>query len=264
MSDQTTIIPRIVLELFQVAVESPLHPGESEVEGMDLKMRAGEFWVISGVSNNAKSSILPTLAGLQKPLSGLSLLLGQNFQELSDQEMIVERRRIGTVFQGGGKMLKGLTVWENISLPIQYHLELSWADAAPKGMQIIEKAGLKAFASRLPSDFPASWQQRVGLARALALEPEIVLIDRPLGTLEFRHWNWWLKFLTRLQHGEIWGKTCSVIVTTDDPAPWADYATHFAAVEGKAFRVFATKQEALKSPQALADEISPEDFMGDF
>jgi ABC-type transporter Mla maintaining outer membrane lipid asymmetry ATPase subunit MlaF len=262
----TIHIHETALELFSVSIANVMDNSFADIEQVNWKVQRHEFWAVGGFSSNVKSAFLPTIASLQKPESGMVLSFGQNLFDLTDRELVEARRRIGTIFPRGGRMFNDMTVLENISLPIRYHHNLDLEETLQIAGEIVEKTGLKTFAQKSPGTLNQSWQERVSLARAIALKPDILLIDRPLAWLEFRHWKWWFHFLKRMVSGEVWNSEhrCTVVVTTDDLQPWAEHATHFARVENKSWKVLSGSGEISALQPAESDEISPDDLLAGY
>ncbi|MBK7338460.1 MAG: ATP-binding cassette domain-containing protein [Saprospirales bacterium] len=132
------------------------------------------------------------------------------------------RLKLGVVFDGG-QLLSGMSVAENIALPLRYHRELSPDELAARVNDLLKQMDLATMADRTPGQIGRAWQQRAGLARAMALQPEVLLLDSPLTGLDVRHANWWLGFLDQLSHGHRWmnGRPMTLVVTADDFRPGA-------------------------------------------
>jgi ABC-type transporter Mla maintaining outer membrane lipid asymmetry ATPase subunit MlaF len=156
-----------------------------------------------------------------------------------------ERLRLGLVFDGG-QLLNHLTVAENIALPLRYHQNLDKAGAAEQVRRVLELTDLAPWADSTPGAIGRNWQKRAGLARALMLNPEVLLIDNPLGGLDMRHRWWWLELLERLSKGCEWtgGRPMTLVVTADDLRPWRKRARQFAMLKGKQFLVLGTWEQA--------------------
>jgi len=130
-------------------------------------------------------------------------------------------------------------VAENIALPLRYHHNLSRVGAAAAVSELLEGTELAPWAESTPGALRRSWQKRAGLARALALKPEVLLVDNPLTGLDPRHVNWWLGFLDQLSKGHslMQGRPVTLVVTTDDFRPWKGHARQFAILRNRGFVV---------------------------
>ena len=102
---------------------------------------------------------------------------------------------------------------------------------------ILEATGLSPWAGRLPGTMGRAWQKRAGLARALVLQPEVLLLDNPLGGLDSRHRQWWLETLGQLSAGRGWceGRPMTLVVAAEDLRPWRNRAAHFAILQKRRF-----------------------------
>ena len=158
--------------------------GENQVralDGVDLKVQAGEFLAIVGTSGSGKSTLLHMLGGLDRPTGGRVEVEGRDIFSMKDEALtIFRRRKIGFVFQAYN-LVSVLSVWENIVLPIQLD-----GRGPDKGYtnQIIETLGLGSKLQNLPNNLSGGQQQRVAIARALAAKPAIILADEPTGNLD--------------------------------------------------------------------------------
>ena len=160
--------------------------GENQVralDGVDLKVQAGEFLAIVGTSGSGKSTLLHMLGGLDRPTGGRVEVEGRDIFSMKDEALtIFRRRKIGFVFQAYN-LVSVLSVWENIVLPIQ--LDGGRPDE-PYVRQVIELLGLEQKLDSLPNQLSGGQQQRVAIARALATKPAILLADEPTGNLDSR------------------------------------------------------------------------------
>ena len=153
-----------------------------------------------------------------------------------EEERLRQRLRLGLVFDGG-RLLNHLTISENVSLPLRYHRNLSRSDAETEVRRMLELTELTPWADSTPGAIGRSWQKRAGLARALMLKPEVLLLDNPLDGLDLQHRAWWLRFLDRLSQGHEWfeGRAVTLVVATDDLRPWRNRARLFAVLGDKRF-----------------------------
>jgi len=155
---------------------------------------------------------------------------------LFDDPATDRRLKVGLVF-GGGRLLHSLTLGENVTLPMRYHQDLDEDAAMERVAAILEATALTPLIGRMPGTLARHWHQRAGLARALAVGPEVLLLDDPLFGLDSLHIHWWVRFLDDLRHGR--HRFCpggvTLVLTCDNFAPWWALATHAAVLEGGRF-----------------------------
>jgi len=159
--------------------------GEQVVhDGLDLDVLRGEVLGIVGGSGSGKSVLLKTLVGLQRPFAGQVRVLGQDLWSLGDVARHRLERRWGILFQDGA-LFSSLTVAQNVEVPLREHLRLPAQLAHQISALKIGLVGLPADAGpKLPEELSGGMRKRAGLARALALDPEIVFLDEPTAGLD--------------------------------------------------------------------------------
>ena len=221
------------IEMVDVAVGALQPPGGLVVEHVNWSVDAGDFWVIGGLQGAGKSDFLFTTGGLMPPLEGSYRMFGETMP-IFEESRLRTRLRLGLVFDSG-QLLSRLTASENVALPLMYHRNLSLAQAQPLVQNLLAALDLVPWGESLPGGLGWNWQKRVGLARALSLQPEILLIDDPLAGLDLRHGNWWLGFLEQLSKGHplMDGRPMTLVVTTSDLRPWQGLARQFAILQAQ-------------------------------
>ncbi len=153
-------------------------------DGLDLDVYRGEVLGIVGGSGTGKSVLLRTIVGLNRPKAGTIEVFGQDVLTISDKARREVEKRWGVLFQDGA-LFSSLTVLENIEAPMREHLKLSPAMMRALGNLKVRLVGLPGFAGgKYPSELSGGMRKRAGLARALALEPEIVFLDEPTAGLD--------------------------------------------------------------------------------
>jgi len=148
------------------------------LDGINLSIKKGETFVIMGGSGCGKSTLLRHLIGSEKPDNGEIFINEKNITAMPQKELDELRKKIGILYQSGA-LLNSLTVGENIALPLVEHTKL-----APDIIEIIikmklELVGLTGFENLKPAELSGGMKKRVGLARAIAMDPEIVFYDEP-------------------------------------------------------------------------------------
>ncbi len=153
-------------------------------DGLDLDVNRGEILAIVGGSGQGKSVLMRVITGLIKPDAGEVEVFGRNVKELSDEERIEMEVRWGMLFQEGA-LFSSLTVLQNIQVPMREHLELPPAIMDDLAFLKLTMVGLPPVAAhKYPSELSGGMKKRAGLARALALDPEIVFLDEPTAGLD--------------------------------------------------------------------------------
>lgn len=159
--------------------------GEAVIhENLDLDVRRGEIIGVVGGSGTGKSVLMRTILGLKKPASGSIRVFGVDMLTADRDAILTVEKRWGVLFQGGA-LFSSLTVAQNVMAPIQEHLKLPRSLAVDIAAMKISMAGLPLEAgAKYPSELSGGMQKRAALARALALDPEIVFLDEPTAGLD--------------------------------------------------------------------------------
>ncbi len=153
-------------------------------DGLDLDVRPGEVLGLVGSSGSGKTVLMRSIIGLNRPSAGEVRVLGQPLAALHGRPRRALLSRIGVLFQNGA-LFSGLTVAENIALVLKLHTGLAPAQIDRLARQKIDMAGLpQDAADRMPAQLSGGMRTRAGLARALALDPEIVFLDEPTAGLD--------------------------------------------------------------------------------
>lgn len=151
--------------------------GEQTVlNGIDLTVAPGENLAVLGRSGTGKSVLLKLIIGLQQPDSGSICIHGQEIAGLPMDQLNEIRKKIGFLFQQAA-LYDSLTVEENVAFPLDRHLKISAAERKERVRELLSNVGMDHDLDKLPSEISGGMQKRVGLARALALEPDILLFD---------------------------------------------------------------------------------------
>ncbi|MBU0533273.1 MAG: ABC transporter ATP-binding protein [Candidatus Omnitrophica bacterium] len=158
--------------------------GNKVLDGLDIDIKKGETLGILGKSGSGKSVFLKHLIGLMKPDSGQIYIGAIDIAPLAEEEISVIRRMLfGMLFQSGA-LLDSLTVAENVALPLREGTNLAEDKIDKKVKEKLELVGLKDIEEQMPDSLSGGMRRRVGLARALVMEPEIILYDEPTSGLD--------------------------------------------------------------------------------
>jgi putative ABC transport system ATP-binding protein len=151
------------------------------LDGLSLRVTAGESLAIVGASGSGKTTLLSLLAGLDLPTSGEIRLAGQSLRALDeDGRARLRAGRVGFVFQSF-QLLSGFTALENVMLPAEL---AGYADAEARARTVLQRVGLGQRLGHYPQQMSGGEQQRVAIARAFAAEPRILFADEPTGNLD--------------------------------------------------------------------------------
>ena len=157
--------------------------GREVLHGLDFDVHHGETVVILGGSGSGKSTLLRTLVGLERPTSGEVLVKGLDLARATTRELDGLRKKIGLSFQGGA-LLGSLTVGENIALPLREHSTLAASTIEVMVRIKLEQVGLSGFEHFSPAQLSGGMKKRAAIARALAMDPEILFFDEPSAGLD--------------------------------------------------------------------------------
>lgn len=152
-------------------------------KNLNFTINRQDVFIIMGPSGCGKSSLLRVLVGLLPPLSGTVLYDGQDFWQLSEQERAHLLARTGLLFQSGA-LWSSKTLAQNIAMPLERHTSLTSKEIAEQVALKLSLVGLSGFEDFYPSEISGGMRKRAGLARALALDPEIVFFDEPSAGLD--------------------------------------------------------------------------------
>lgn len=180
------------------------------LDNISLNARPGEAIAITGSSGSGKSTLLGLMAGLDVPSSGTVRLMGHDLFSLDEEGRAALRaKHIGFVFQSF-QLLPNLTALENVMLP----LELTGQPALAAATQMLEKVGLKDRLRHYPKTLSGGEQQRVSLARAFVVNPDILFADEPTGSLDEQNGEIIIELMFRLLKEQ----NATLVMVTHDPA----------------------------------------------
>jgi phospholipid/cholesterol/gamma-HCH transport system ATP-binding protein len=158
--------------------------GEQAVlSGISLQVRPGETLSILGQSGTGKSVLLKLIVGLQVPDSGSICIHGKEIAGLPLDQLNEIRKKIGFLFQNSA-LYDSLTVEENVAFPLRRHIKMSDGERKKRVQELLSSVGMEQASQKMPGQISGGMQKRVGLARALALGPDILLFDEPTAGLD--------------------------------------------------------------------------------
>jgi phospholipid/cholesterol/gamma-HCH transport system ATP-binding protein len=169
-----------------IAVEN-LHKSfgsQKVLSGISLTVKHGETLAVLGRSGTGKSVLLRLIIGLEKPDSGSVCIHGQDISGMTLDQMGEIRKKMGFLFQHGA-LYDSLTLVQNVAFPLEHHAKgMSKSEQNDRARNLLAEVGMEGDLEKRPSDISGGMRKRVGLARALALEPDILLLDEPTAGLD--------------------------------------------------------------------------------
>lgn len=184
--------------------------------GVEFSVRKGECLGLIGGSGAGKSVICRSLIGLESPDRGQILVDGVNIVGMTEEELVPIRKKVAYVFQGGA-LFDSMTVFDNLAYPLREHTKLSENEIASKISSLLEEFGLSGNQNVYPAQLSGGMQKRVGLARAIILEPQVVLYDEPTAGLDPYNTKRIQEMILRLKKKGV----TSILVTHDMPSAFA-------------------------------------------
>jgi phospholipid/cholesterol/gamma-HCH transport system ATP-binding protein len=182
------------------------------LRGVSFRLDKGETLVVMGGSGSGKTVLLRHVAGLVRPDAGEVRVFGRNIEGLSEEALLPIRRRMGYVFQGAA-LFDSLTVFENVAYPLREHTRLPEAEIRARVVRFLSLVALgEESLPLLPSELSGGMRKRVGIARALVIEPEMLLFDEPTAGLDPTNSRTVGELIVRLKGGVC---DTSIVVTHD-------------------------------------------------
>ena len=212
-------------------------------DGIDFSVEKGECFGLIGGSGTGKSVLLRGLIGLEQPDGGEIIFDGKLVQHLKEEELVELRRRVAYVFQGGA-LFDSMTVFENLAYPLRAHTQLNRAQMTDKITQVLQQFGLSGNENIFPGNLSGGMQKRVGLARSIIMNPEVVLYDEPTAGLDPFNTRRIQEMILDLKAE---GRT-SILVTHDMPVAFA-VCDRIALLLNKKINCVVKTQDVEKDPK---------------
>ncbi len=169
-----------VIEVRDLVVE---YGARTILDGISFTVRRGEVFVILGGSGCGKSTLLRVLIGLIRPGSGTVVINGEDFTAMAEEEQSLVRKRMGMCFQTSA-LFNSMSIGDNVALALREHTDLEESTIEIMTKIKLELVGLAGFQDYLPAELSGGMKKRAGLARAMAMDPEIILYDEPSAGLD--------------------------------------------------------------------------------
>ncbi len=157
--------------------------GKKVLDGVNLTIETGRITVIIGRSGEGKSVLIKHIIGLLKPDEGIIKVDGQEITSMSEKEFMEVQKKFGMLFQGAA-LFDSMTVGENVAFPLREHTDLDDETIRKIVREKLKRVGLVGVEDMMPAELSGGMKKRVGLARAIVMDPEIVLFDEPTTGLD--------------------------------------------------------------------------------
>jgi len=177
------MIPDIEENLIEVHDVHKSFGNNHVLRGIDLNVKHGESMVVIGGSGSGKSVLIKCIIGILKPEQGKIYVAGQEIVSLKEKGLYETRKKFGMLFQAGA-LFDSMKVWENVGFGLLQHTNLSKEEVKKTAIEKLNLLGLYHIEDLMPSELSGGMRKRVGLARAIAIEPEILLYDEPTTGLD--------------------------------------------------------------------------------
>lgn len=225
--------------------------GDNHVlKGLDLSIVKGETITIIGGSGMGKSVFLKLFLGVLDPDEGAVIFDGRNMNEMGERELMKMRRRIGMLFQGSA-LFDSLTVKENVAYPLREHFNHTEDEISRIVADRLRMVGLPGIEHIMPADLSGGMKKRVGLARAIATDPDVILYDEPTTGLDPANTRRICNLIKQMQ--QKLGVT-SVVVTHDMEAAFS-VTDRMAMIYNKKFGFVGTSAEARSSTNPMVQNF---------
>lgn len=183
MPSKTSLSPSESLPLVELRDVSCGYGDRVILERVNLRVPRGKVLALIGTSGGGKTTVLRLLGRQLRPFQGQVLFDGQDLAALNQQQLYVVRRRMGMLFQFGA-LFTDLSVFENVAFPLREHTKLPEAMIRDLVLMKLNAVGLRGSRDLMPSEVSGGMARRVALARAIALDPDLVLYDEPFAGLD--------------------------------------------------------------------------------
>tara|TARA_B100000683_G_scaffold260921_1_gene286219 strand:- start:41 stop:814 length:774 start_codon:yes stop_codon:yes gene_type:complete len=228
-----------------------LHFGKKQIlSDINLQIPAGQTTVLLGPSGAGKSTLMHLAIGLLKPTKGEVVALGYNLAELPAAELKGLRRRLGMAFQDGA-LFGSMTVYENVAFPLKKVLRKKNKEIKEQVDQLLDAIGLYEMRHQTPDKLSGGQRKRVGLARALAIEPELVFFDEPTSGLDSITSASIDALIQKLQSQY----DVTFVVITHDVQSAAAIADHVAVLDHGVLLEFGSKSEVWNSTNEVVQAL---------
>lgn len=222
--------------------------------GVDFEIYRGEFCAITGPSGSGKSTLLNMLAGLEHPSKGEVVIAGKHIEKLNERQLVkLRRERVGFIFQSYN-LIATLNAIENVALPLSFR-GIGRAVRNKRAKQYLKLVGLEKFMTHMPNQMSGGQQQRVGIARALAVSPQIIFADEPTGNLDSRTTMEVLRLMKQIVREQ--NQTLVMVTHDNNLATYADRV--FKIIDGKIVSIEENHREVEMEEENLKNGTDKND-----
>lgn len=225
--------------------------GENKVkalDGVDFTIEKGEFCMVVGTSGSGKSTLLNMLAGLEKPTKGQIIIAGEHIENKTEGQLTLFRQKhVGFIFQAYN-LMASMNALENVALPLVFQ-GVSKSIRNKKAAKMLKLVGVGKYVKHKPNQMSGGQQQRVGIARALAMDPEIIFADEPTGNLDTKTSMEVMMLMHKIAHE----KNQTIVMVTHDNylAGFGDKIIHI--IDGKITDIEDNREIALKRFEEIGE-----------
>jgi phospholipid/cholesterol/gamma-HCH transport system ATP-binding protein len=218
-------------------------------DGVTFYVRKGECLGLVGGSGTGKSVLLRSLIGLEKPDSGSVRINEEEATRFTEAQWLHVRKKVAYAFQGGA-LFDSMTVFQNLSYPLEEHTTLTADQIKAKILKQLEDFGLPGSENLFPNELSGGMQKRVGLARAMMLEPEVILYDEPTAGLDPYNTKKIQETILQLKQKGV----TSILVTHDMPTAFA-VCDKFAFLKDKKIIEQGTIEQLRQNPNSMINQF---------
>ncbi|MBC7420784.1 MAG: ABC transporter ATP-binding protein [Bdellovibrio sp.] len=218
-------------------------------EDVSFYVKKGECLGLVGGSGTGKSVLLRSLIGLEKPDGGTIHINDREVSNLKESDWIDLRKTVAYAFQGGA-LFDSMTVYQNLAYPLNEHSHLSQSEISTRITSQLNDFGLAGTESLYPSEISGGMQKRVGLARAMMLEPEVILYDEPTAGLDPYNTKRIQELILKLKAKGV----TAILVTHDMPTAFA-VCDKFAFLKDKVIKEQGTTEQLKNQPNSLIHQF---------
>ncbi len=226
------------------------------LDGVSFQVKRGETRAVLGRSGTGKSVLLRIITGLQTPDSGAAVILGTDMGHASAEDINAVRKQMGFLFQHAA-LYDSLTLADNVAFPLVHHRkDLSASERKDRVEALLEEVGLKGHSLKMPANISGGMQKRAGLARALAMDPVILLLDEPTAGLDPISSGEIDELILKLQEQH----QMASIVVTHDMISAKTIATRIALMDKGRVVIEGSFDELQKSKEPFVSQFLHRDF----